>query len=137
MKAHLKNNFHKEVETFVFNVKDKNALSQFEWEGDDEFSYKGEMFDVLEKHKEGNKLIIRCISDTKETSLLKDFKKANNNQSSPKAKLIYKLLDTHFISSTNSTCINFYREINPVKVIFNSPVNAGVKTILTPPPDMA
>jgi len=34
---------------FVFSVNDRRVMDQLGWEGDDEFSFKGEMYDVIEK----------------------------------------------------------------------------------------
>ncbi len=37
---------------FVFLLNDKQSMKQLQWEGDDEFSFNGEMYDVIEKKTE-------------------------------------------------------------------------------------
>src|SRR6185295_12150122 len=50
MRAAIRMQAYSEDETdFVFSVNDKQSMSQLEWEGDDEFSFNGEMYDVIEK----------------------------------------------------------------------------------------
>ena len=34
---------------FVFLLNDKQSMKQLDWEGNDEFSFNGEMYDVIEK----------------------------------------------------------------------------------------
>ena len=67
------------TELLHFNVEKDGSVPGLEWEGDDEFRLKGEMYDVVEKKLEGNSMTIRCISDLKETMLLKDYEGAGKN----------------------------------------------------------
>ncbi len=67
------------TEDFIFRTDAAGNVPGLEWEGDDEFRYKGDMYDIIEKKIEGDVLTVRCISDEKETSLLKDYEAASRN----------------------------------------------------------
>jgi hypothetical protein len=76
-------------------------MDQLDWEGDDEFSFKGEMYDVIEKKIEDGKLIIRSIADRRETALLNTLRGHwNQNEKSNKvADELFQLLQSLFHSS--------------------------------------
>ena len=86
---------------FVFSVNDRRVMDQLGWEGDDEFSFKGEMYDVIEKKIEDGKLIIRSIADRRETALLNTIRGHwNQNEKSNKvADELFQLLQSLFHSS--------------------------------------
>ena len=53
MRAAIRMQTYSEDETdFVFSVNDKQSMKQLDWEGNDEFSFNGEMYDVIEKKTE-------------------------------------------------------------------------------------
>ncbi|SRR6266508_3149158 len=123
---------------FVFSLNDKKAIEQLEWEGDDEFSLHGEMYDVIEKKLENNKLIIRCLSDTKETALIRKYQKINNEANAKtKSGLLVKLVSSSYLATTNT--IILIRNIfvsEPVSFqlqIISSPVD----DVITPPPQIS
>ncbi|HMG67019.1 MAG TPA: hypothetical protein VK588_05000 [Chitinophagaceae bacterium] len=120
---------------FVFSLKDKKGMAQLEWDGDDEFSLNGEMYDVLEKKVENNTLIIRALADKKETTLLR---KANDNwkeneKSNKIANELFQLLQTlYHHSKSDELTFNEATQYN-----FNLPLESlplQVKKIPTPPP---
>ena len=82
------------------NVDEAKTL---EWENENEFKYKDEMYDVIERHTEGNSLIINCIPDNKETIIVNEYLKLNkgNNpsESLPSIALI-KIINTQFLPSS-------------------------------------
>jgi len=47
--------------------------SEFKWTEDDEFCYKGKMFDVISYEKKGTLTIFKCLNDKKEEVLLSKF----------------------------------------------------------------
>jgi hypothetical protein len=59
----------------------KLTLSNYEftyllrWKGDDEFKFKGKMFDVIKIERTQNQIIIFCIRDEKEEMLISSFEK--------------------------------------------------------------
>ena len=82
---------------FVFLLKDKQSMSQLDWEGDEEFSYNGEMYDVIEKKTEAGKLIIRSIADKQETALLNKVKD-HWNQNEKSNKVADELFQYHSVN---------------------------------------
>lgn len=133
-----------ELETdFVFDLNDKRAMKQLNWEGDDEFSFNGEMYDVIEKKIENaglndlgqRKLIIRALADKKETTLINNSKNkwGHDEKSNKAADDLFQLLQSLFHSSTTDE----FAVIRPLanKFYFISPLlPLPVKKILTPPP---
>lgn len=69
---------HKDVVEFSFS---NEELKNSSWENDHEFSYHNEMYDVIEKKTVGEHLFVRCISDDRETQLVKDYQKTNHHRS--------------------------------------------------------
>jgi len=124
MKKLLLTQKNKEEENdFVFSLNDKVAMAKLEWEGDNEFRLNGEMYDVIEKKTEGNKLTLRCLADKKETTLLK---KANdrwgeNEKNNKAVNELFQLLQTLFHSSQSAgfsfnetSGNNFYTFLEPL-----------------------
>jgi hypothetical protein len=82
------------LELLVFNKKDilKQKID-FKWIHSREFRYKGEMYDVVKKEENNNKLFLYCINDKKEKRLEKEFeKRVNNNSTNSKRRHV----STHF-----------------------------------------
>jgi hypothetical protein len=55
--------------------------SRLNWEDEDEFELSGNMYDVIGKSIKGDTLIIHCLKDEKENSLVKSFEHLQNSQS--------------------------------------------------------
>jgi hypothetical protein len=52
MKEAIRTQTYSEDETdFIFSLNDKQGIKQLDWEGDDEFSFNGEMYDVIERKR--------------------------------------------------------------------------------------
>lgn len=56
---------------FVFSTSAYSSLRKFE--GEKEFSWQGNMYDVVDKYTDGNNVIITAYLDHKETSILAKF----------------------------------------------------------------
>jgi hypothetical protein len=132
MKAFLLNQEgHKDVIELSFTTE---ASKQLEWENETEFGYKGEMYDVIEKKTEGNKILLRCIADTKETALLQEYQK-NTRQNSSNS-FIAQLMTAQFILPVDHSLQQPERII---KRFFGNSASALLQTIATvssPPPDV-
>ena len=145
MRAAIRMQTYSEDETdFVFSINDKQSMSQLEWEGDDEFSFNGEMYDVIEKKiidarpndsVGQGKLIIRSIADKQETALLNKAKDHwNQNEKSNKvADELFQLLQSLFHSSKAEEFVFIKPSVNTVAFI-SLPLPSEVKKIPTPPP---
>ncbi len=120
---------------FVFSLDDKTAAAQLKWEGDDEFSLNGEMYDVIEKKVENNKLIIRCFSDKKETTLLQKAKEGwkENERSNKIANELLQLLQTLFHNSRSEE-LTFIKPSRDDFYFLLMKLPLQVKRIPTPPP---
>jgi hypothetical protein len=129
---------------FVFLLNDKQSISQLDWEGDDEFRYNGEMYDVIEKKIKDarpndsvgqGKLIIRSIADKHETALLNKTKDHwNQNEKSDKvADELFQLLQSLFHSSKAEEVVLIKPLVNKIFFISLS-LPSRVKKIPTPPP---
>ena len=113
---------------------DKKTIAQLEGEGD-EFSLNGEMYDIIEKKIVNGKLVIRCISDRKETAMIKKYQKLNKeNNSKSKSALLLKLVSGSYLAATNSEFIMEYT-ISPSKIYFHAQIiSSQASDVLTPPP---
>ncbi|HEY9364372.1 MAG TPA: hypothetical protein VIQ00_13985 [Chitinophagaceae bacterium] len=119
-------------------VVNKNA-GEIHWEDENEFSFSGRMYDLVEKKLHGDQLVLVCISDEKETTLLDDFakniyNKEGGNSSKKHQSQVIRLVLSPFILqqaviSFTAPChvvknYSHYSQVLP-QVYFN---------IITPPP---
>lgn len=97
MKKELLSANKDEVTRLVFSAGEMEALH---WEDESEFQYKNEMYDVLKVEQDKAQIIIWCISDKKETTLIDQYL-AVNKQSSEKntSGTFLKLLTAQFLPS--------------------------------------
>jgi hypothetical protein len=89
----------------VFNLTQIEKSGQTpEWEEDHEFRLNGKMYDVIEKKIENDQLIVRCISDDKETELTRKYEELLESQSDDPGKKqaasIIKLITSPFTIPT-------------------------------------
>ena len=124
------------LEQFVFYTADKTEKP--EWEGDDEFRYKGEMYDVVEKRVEQGKTIIVCINDKKEALLVKQYKKAINDDiggnSKKRSSILLKLLTSFYSPVALSDYNKFVKHSKQTWYTLVSPLFSTCGDVLTPPP---
>jgi hypothetical protein len=119
-------------------VANKNAAG-IHWEDENEFSFRGRMYDLVEKKLHGDQLVLVCISDEKETALLDDFakniyNKEGGNSSKKHQSQVIRLVLSPFILEQPAVSLTTlsrsvkkftrYSELLP-QVYFN---------IITPPP---
>lgn len=126
------------TELFVFSLTKQEGVAGPEWEGDDEFRLNGEMFDVIEKRIENGKMFVRCISDKKETALLKDYERINKEGNSKrKSESLLKLMVSSFLPEPNFAIRN--KDIpSPVNIPFQSEIIPSYRQdVLTPPPQLS
>lgn len=132
MKAFLKDQkTHKDVVQLSF---EDDQSKQLCWEDDQEFSFKGEMYDVIEKKREGKILIIRCIPDKKETDLLKEYQKQNKRNSS--SSTVFQLITTQFVLPVGFLIKPTERQIEIHYEDYSSSLQNIASTVILPPPDV-
>ena len=130
--------YHEEETDFVFSLNDKQGMKQLDWEGDDEFSFNGEMYDVIEKKTGNGKLIIRSIADKRETALLNKAKDhwSQNEKSNRVADELFQLLQSLFHSSKTEELVLIKPSVNTASFI-SLQLPSQVRKIPTPPPRQA
>ena len=136
MKEAIRTQTYSEDETdFIFSLNDKQGIKQLDWEGDDEFSFNGEMYDVIEKKTENGKRLIRAIADQQETALLKNAKDHwdQNEKSNKAADELYHLLQSLFHSSGTEEFVFIKPSVNKISFI-SLQLPSEVTKIPTPPP---
>ena len=83
----------KDVVEFAF---DQEEVQQIRWEDEAEFSWKGEMYDVVEKREVQGKLYVVCIADKLEKKLLAAYQRSMEHKESPAKTVWIKLMTSHF-----------------------------------------
>ncbi len=140
MKTYLLQHTHKDVTVFDIALDRQSALSKFQWEGGAEFEWNGQMYDVIEKKIVGGHLVIRCLSDEKETALLDNFEKLHKQTNDPvssKTASIYKLISSVYELPLALT------DIRPTQVhitgysFYKFTLPSYIHTVLTPPPQIS
>jgi hypothetical protein len=136
MKKHIQQlKDSREVSHLVLN---KEEFDRIEWENQNEFSYKGEMYDLLEKHTEGNQLSILCIADKKESKLIEAYQKLNQKNippgSSP-SEILLKLAAANYLlpNAINNLALQQDQSVT-WSTYFNYRLPFYFPTIHTPPP---
>jgi len=96
-----------------------------------EFTYRGEMFDVVKIKIVKDKKCFYCINDTKEKKLISDFSK--NNESGPKARKL--LSNFQYIYILQGGCfLNIIETSNHAYCIGSFVTASIVKEVTLPPP---
>jgi len=128
-------NYNDHETDFSFSINDGKSMAQLDWEGDDEFRFNGEMYDVIDKQIENGKLIIRSIADKRETALLNKVKDHwNQNEKSNKvADELFQMLQSLFHSSKTDELVLIKPSVNSISFI-SLQLPSQVRTIPTPPP---
>ena len=135
MKTMLSLQINTEAETvLIFPLGDKKATNRLTWEGNDEVNVDGQMYDVIEKKIWNNKLVIRCISDKKETTLISKYERmTDENNSKNKSALLLKLVNVPYVPAK---CIELFISSKPISSsCLRSEITCSeVRDVLTPPP---
>ena len=110
-------------------------MQNLHWEGNDEFSFDGQMYDVVEKKIEDGKIMIRCIADKKETALVNKLNdNSNGNEKDNKiVNELFQFLQTLFHNSKSEDLA--FGELVKCKCHFPiERLQFQIKKIPTPPP---
>lgn len=115
-----------------------NESSDILWENESEFTYRNNLYDLVEKKQSDNNITITCIADTKEEKLVSTFNNLNK-QSSPSqtsSVSLFKFINTIYLPVQNLTfgLATEKKENNFTNVtqkIIERPFD-----ISTPPPDL-
>lgn len=124
--------------TFTFAIHSSSANDNPDWDGDDEFSYRGEMYDVLQKEIKGDSVTVRCISDKKETELINAYNKIAKGDfgNSPKKKTasILKLMNSFVACVTENTAETPAADTKQSYSLYQSSLPGCNHDVQSPPP---
>lgn len=127
-----------ETEQFVFTLAyGKINAPSFYWEDAQEFSYRGEMYDVIETKTADGKLYITCINDSKEKELISrmtDITKNQNNKPAKNGSTIQLMLCLLFIQPASFTLLAPYSATASPRDFYKVSFCSACKEIITPPP---
>lgn len=135
MLQHIKNHLsNSELTAIRINLQNKHELH---WEETNEFSYRGEMYDVVKIETSGNQTVYFCIADHRETELLQqleiqiDKDKSTKNSTNGLVKSIIKLIPKledhlendliHLSNPKNRLAIHTFISYNSIKLELTSP----------------
>ena len=97
IKAFLRNQKdHKELKQIILSKTESHLLH---WEDENEFRYRGEMYDVIEMKSTADTVIFHCIADEKETALFNQYQK--NNKRNGSGSFIFQLITAPYILPTD------------------------------------
>jgi hypothetical protein len=97
MKAFLRDQKdHKELTQIILSKPESNLL---DWEDENEFRYRGEMYDVIQMKSTGDTVTFYCIADEKETVLFNQYQK--NNKWNGSSSFVFQLITATYILPTD------------------------------------
>lgn len=120
---------------FIIPISDRTASGKLNWEGDDEFSFDGAMYDVIEKKVENGELVIRALADKRETALVQKYNRINGSRHSDNSTAsLVKFVTSQYLQEDNNITFTTQR----ISLLQNrvQPINISSAThdVLTPPP---
>ena len=122
--------------TIHLNLKDQDQIT---WENETEFTYNHNLYDLIDKKATKNGIVITCLADKNEESLIKSFNNFND-QSTPShtsSGSLFKLINQAFITTEN---IRFNRLDNSKALLTSQHIihlPSQLRYVLIPPPKMA
>jgi len=136
MREAIRRQSYSEQETdFVYAIHDKRSMAELRWEGDDEFSFNGEMYDAIGKQIDNGTLIIRAIADKRETALVNKVKDhwSQNEKNNKAADELFQMLQSLFHSTKTDELVLIKPSVNRNSFI-SLPLPSWRKQIPKPPP---
>jgi len=140
MKEYLRSShYRKNVTELRFSILKETILEKPEWENSHEFSYGGEMYDVIDKKNENGELVILCINDKQESRLIKEYEKINiGAQGAPSSKnkstVLLKLIGSAFIMIKLPVFPDAIAQTKLLPGYYTGVLSPGAVDVLTPPP---
>jgi hypothetical protein len=93
------------------------------------------MYDVIQKERNGNKTIILCIPDKKETALLKEYQKTHKRNTTQSATV--QLFSMQFVLPDDCSLQQPQKTIKKYPVHHSFSIQNLASTIIQPPPDVS
>ena len=132
MKKHLRLNRNREdLQEFIFDV---SEARQLQWEDEEEFLWRGEMYDVVSKKMDGEKLVITCIADKDEDRLLNEYQRTTeHNQAGSKSSLVKFTVD-NFVQPVSLEEKQYAESLQQSFSELSAELVFRPSTIISPPP---
>lgn len=134
MKNFLIHSLKEDVTEFYFS---EAEMAQLNWEETNEFRYQGKMYDVINLEKKEGRILIRCVSDTKETALLDNYFKTHRQTSeNSSSHAILKLIASPYLPSSVALLHVTGKKTEKDFAGFSSNLPSAERRIPTPPPQV-
>lgn len=138
LKAEMKRNLRnarnrKELTELSF---DADQLQQLAWEDEQEFNWKGEWYDVVEKKMVNGRLHVLCIADKKEKKLLENYQENTDKHHKGGLASLVKLIMTSFICTAVDVLYRPQKELTLVFEQFSSRTLFRPTTLFKEPPEV-
>ena len=135
MKEELKGGWIGKTTTLIFTEKEFASLA---WEEEQEFRWKGDMFDVISKSREEGRILVHCIPDKKETELLEAYQHwLKAEKGSTRSSSLLKLFYSAFTRSDERYLCFDGIKIHRVFARYAPFLERTTRAVPKPPPRMA
>ena len=126
------------AQKFVFDLTGNKSPENPEWMDENEFSFKEELYDILEKKLVDGRIYVLCISDKKETELIKKYQDISRNDwgGSDKKRtiLLLKLVNSVYIITCRPVSVQSICSGLSGWSHYTCPLTITTAEVLTPPP---
>ncbi len=139
VKTYLRSHPDDQVIThFEFTLRNGDVIDPgFSWEDESEFEFNSNMYDLIEKTIDGDRMVVKCVKDEEENQLIKAFEHFQGKQSRH-GKSRTGSLSQFFASSyvtADATDISHFNYLSSTEFnIYNSLLLDCFNEITTPPP---
>ena len=119
--------------TIYWNFKDQDKIT---WDNESEFTYRHNLYDLVEKKETKDGVILICLADKNEESLIRSFNDFNDqsNPSQSSSVSLFKLINQTFLASENIS-LNTNEDSKALLTSYHrTDLASQLILILTPPP---
>ncbi len=97
----MSNDVSSKIEKLIFTQNE--YLNKLNWKDEEEFEFRGEMYDVLKTEISGNNITAYCLRDEKEEELISNYEKLfrENNVKDKVCPELVSLINFHFLAIQN------------------------------------
>ena len=138
--VNLKLSTESNLQKVVVSTEEYNDVSVFKQEEENEFSFRGKMYDFKTVVKDGNNYVFYALADEKETTLISFLKNvfdhtSNSSKNKSPFSNLLKSFDKDFVGTTTPKFIAVVSTNTFVTVHFNQKTSEGYYSIPSSPPD--
>lgn len=139
MKRMLRRQVYNQDEViFNFPLHTTHGHDSPEWENENEFELRGKMYDVIDKKIVNGMLVVRCISDEKETELINKWQELLEKQQEGRTKKrsasLIKLITSLFTLPSILTYSSGLVDLRKQFPALDCSIPLVCREVITPPP---